>query len=277
MQTRLKDYYSPSDCRMLRRLFVRRIKELTKDGLPVHLLLSGGVDSVTILFALMEAGIPFQAHTFSFKDVPSSDLDTVKQIRQHLSYEQVYHEFPSDWEHLCDEVKASVALCRETYGRIREVKVETMLAYRMLRAELPQEPILVINGNQCVLMYTRNDALWIAKVGEYSPEVNDARRGKMKDAADEETVIFDNIVSPYIGGCVEDFLCRFTVSACHYPKPKAILYYAFEDYYKRCGCYRKPRPFQKASNEKALFNNIATSLGYKGALDLFKAVEQDER
>lgn len=277
MQTRLKDYYNRSDCRMLRKVFIRRMREIAAQGLPLHLLLSGGIDSVTPLYALLEAGIPFEADTFYFDRVPSSDLDMVQQIEQCFSYKQNYYCLPSTWEALRDDVAKAVALCKESYGRIREVKVETLLAFMLMKKQMPKEPFLVVSGMQVVLMYTKNDAMWIARIGEFDPEVEQARRGQFSNEPDECDLIFEHAVSPYYGGCVEDFLCHFTVSACHSPKPKAILYYAFEDYHRKANSYRKPRAFQKASNEKALFNKIAQSFQYKNALELFKAVDRNER
>lgn len=277
MQTRLKDYYSPADCRMLRRLFIRRMKEIQAEGRPIHLLLSGGIDSVTPLYALLEARIPFTAHTFYFDGVPSSDLQMVEQIAKYFPYDQRYIKLPSTWEALREDVKHAVDLCLREYGRIREVKVETLLALMLTKKQMPREPITVVSGMQIVLMYSRNDALFIAREGEFSPVVEDARRGKFHTEKDETEILFDHAVSPYNGGCVEDFLCHFTVSACHSPQPKAILYYAFEDYHRKANSYRRPRPFQKASNEKAMFNGIAASLGYKNALELFKAVNRNEQ
>lgn len=275
MPTRLKNYYTKADCRRLRKLFVKRMHELTDNGLPVYLLLSGGMDSVTILYALLEAKIPFKAYTFYFDGVPSSDKAMVEQIHKAIPFDLEYLKFPSEWDALKDEVINAVALCRMIYGRIREVKVETILAYSLLKKAMPAGRANVINGAQVALMYSTNDAMWISAVGEYSPEVDKARRGEFSEPL-EETYIFERVVSPYVGGCVEDFLCGFTVSACHWKKPKSILYYPFEDYHKRANSYRKPRPFQKASNEKALFNRIALERGYNNARELFKGVTEGE-
>lgn len=277
MQTRLKDYYSPADCRRLRRLFIQRMKEIQAEGRPIHLLLSGGIDSVTPLYAMLEAKIPFVAHTFYFKGMPSSDLKMVQQIAQCFHYDQRYIELPATWESLRDDVVEAVDLCLKEFGRIREVKVETLLAIMLAKRKMPSEPITVVSGMQVVLMYTRNDAMFIAREGEFSPVVEAARRGKFNKERSEPEILFDHAVSPYNGGCVEDFLCHFTVSACHRPQPKAILYYAFEDYHRKAASYRRPRPFHKACNEKALFNGIAVSLGYKNALELFKAVSRHEQ
>ena len=279
MQTRLKTYYTAADCRMLRRVFVRHMKELANKGLPLCLSLSGGMDSITILYALLEAKVPFTAYTFYFDNVPSSDLVTVQQLHKHLDFPQVYVKIPSKWEDLRNEVKESVNLCKTAYKRIRAVKVETILCYRALKQVQPQEPVLVIDGEQLAFLETKNDAIWISHVGEFSPEVDEARRGKFSDLADvrETDFIFENIAYPFLDDSITDYLCNFAISACNSPKPKAILYYAFEDYHKLCGSYRKPKSFQKACNAKGLFNKIAMQMGYKDALELFKAVDRDER
>lgn len=276
MPNRLKTYYTRSDCLMLRRLMVRHMQDIAAKGLPIRLLLSGGMDSLTILYALVEAKVPFKSYTFYFRGVQSSDLDTVKRVRSKIQFDCNFVEFPSDWETLKPDIAESIKICRSLYGRIREVKVETILAYMLLKRAIPDKKYQPVNGDEILFMYTKNDAMFIAEMGDTSPAVQEARAGKLVEQS-EETAIFDNIISPYTDKCaVERFLLGFSAGACNWKKPKSILYYAFEDYHLRCNSYRKPRPFQKASNEKAMFNRIAKEKGYRNALELFKGVEQGD-
>lgn len=277
MPNRLKTYYTRTDCKMLRSLFVKHMQSIANKGLPIRLLLSGGMDSLTILYALVEADVPFSSYTFYFKDIPSSDKDMVERVHSKVAFDCNFVEFPSDWPSLQEDVIESIKICRSLYNRIREVKVETILAYMLLKKAIPDSVYQPVNGDETLFMYNRNDALWLARVGDTSPQVQEARAGKFQDKA-EETAVFDNIISPYTDkGPVEKFLLGFSSGACNWRKPKSILYYAFEDYHTKCSSYRKPRPFQKASNEKAMFNRIAVDLGYKNALWLFKGVEQGDR
>ena len=97
---------------------------------------------------------------------------------------------------------------------------------------------------------------------------------KAEDEPDEFERIFNKRHthnSVYYGDTTE-FLLGFTMHACNRPQPKAIVANAFAEYHNMFNSYRSPKPFQKASNERSMFNLIAQNNGFSSALQMFNAL-----
>lgn len=276
----MKDKYTSKDCIELRRLLIENAKKnADADGKNV-LLLSGGMDSVTVLYALTEAGIKFKAYTFFFEGYPSVDAKSVEILQKKMGFEHEFIEIPSDWEKIKDDVVRAIHLCREIYGRIREVKVETIFAL-MYTDRILEDGGVVFTGDSgdTLVGYNRNTAIMAAKIGEEDPRILERRTPwqSWEEGSDNE---FDfilrkrHMVASVFSDRVKDFILGFTIKACNTPKPKAIYCRAFEDYHERYKSYRTPKAFQKASNEKAMFNLIARRIGHKDAIAMFRSIEK---
>lgn len=267
----MKNKYTKIDCENLRALLVNNAKQnADKTGNNI-LLLSGGMDSVTALYALLEAGIPFKAYTFYFKDFPSVDKIAVESLQQKIGFEHEFIEIPSKWESIKNDVLDAICVCKEIYGKVREVKVETIFALQYLDKCLCQGGVVFSGSTGDALVgYNRNTAIMAAKIGEDNPKMIDQRTLTPKE--NEFDVIFSKrhkSLSIFCGEA-EKFILGFSTKACNTPKPKAFLYHAFGDYHAKFKSYRQPKAFQKAGNEKAMFNMIAIQKGYKDALAMFR-------
>nr|DAW29949.1 MAG TPA: Asparagine synthase [Caudoviricetes sp.] len=272
----MKQSYSAEDCHKLRKLLINNAVH-NADSLGNNiLLLSGGMDSVTALYALMEAGIQFKAYTFYFRDFPSIDRKAVEILQGKIGFKHEFIEIPSDWESIKTEVSHAVRMCRVIYGRIREVKVETIFALQYLDKHLPSGGIVYSGSTGDALAgYNRNTAILASKIGEDNPRMiiertlgpSENEFYRIYAQRHKNISIFD--------GEAEKFILNFTTRACNTPKPKALYYYAFADYHRKYKSYRIPKAFQKAGNEKAMFNIIANRLGCKDAVTLFRNLDRE--
>lgn len=268
--------YTKDDCKKLRTLMTEEVRKIVRNGKPNYILLSGGLDSVTALYALMEAGASFKAVNFRFQGFPSSDKDAVERLQKQIGFDVEYIEVPSDWEHIKEDIRSAVEECYKMYGRVREVKVETIFTLEYVDKFLPDDCNVFTGANgDGILGYNRTMNIMAAHYGEESYRLIRCR--KAQDEPDEFDRIFNrrHTHQSVFYGDVEEFLLQFTMKACNRPQPKAIAANAFEDYHRKYNSYRSPRPFQKAGNEKAMFNEIARQNGYKGALQMFNAMHKE--
>lgn len=269
----MKNRYTEADCRHLADLFVHRVKELASNGEPNYLLLSGGMDSVTVLYALIKAGIPFKAFTFYFKGYPSVDQKAVELLQSKLGFEHEFIEIPSDWPTIEADVYKAIKACKEMYGRVREVKVETIFALQYMDRYLPSGGnIFTGSEGDALVGYNRQMAMQCSRIGDSHPDMLSDR--VLTEEYNEFRKVFNtnHIYAPVFEGPVTDFVLSFTMAACNSPRPKAIFYHAFAEYHRKYRSYRQPKSFQKAGNEKAMFNLIAQRKGFKNALAMFKSL-----
>ncbi len=275
-KSHMADRYTKEDCKKLRELMIDEVSKTISNGKPNYVLLSGGLDSVTALYALMETGADFQTVTFYFKDLPSSDKESVERLQRKIGFNANYIEIPNEWDAIKDNVKSAIEDCCRMYRKVREVKVQTIFALNFVDRFLPDDCNVITGANgDGILGYNKTMAIMAAHYGEESYRLIRCR--KAEDEPDEFERIFNrrHIHKSVYSGNVQDFLLQFTMRACNKPQPKSIVAYAFEDYHKKYQSYRTPRPFQKASNEKSMFNVIAYHEGYKGALQMFNAMHKE--
>lgn len=271
----MKNKYNYSDCQQLRKLLIYNAKNYADKNGENILLLSGGMDSVTALYALTEANINFKAYTFYFNDFTSVDKIAVARLQKAMGFRHEFIEIPNDWNTIKKDVMQAIEFCKLIYGKVREVKVETIFALRYVDKFLESGGVIFSGSTgDAVVGYNRNTAIMAAKIGEENPKMIEQRT--LAPSENE----FDRIFSErhksvsIFTGAVEKFILGFTTRACNSPKPKAFLYHAFSDYHNKYKSYRIPKAFQKAGNEKAMFNMIAIQNGYKDALAMFKAIQR---
>ena len=213
---------------------------------------------------------------FCFNDFPSIDKDAVERLQSKIGFDIEYIEIPSDWSVIKEDVRSAVEDCYKLYGRVREVKVETMFALTYISRFIPDNCNVFTGANgDGILGYNRTMNIMASHLGENSSRVIRCR--KAEDEPDEFEKIFNkrHTHKSVYSGDVQEFLLNFTMRACNRPQPKSIVAYAYEDYHKKYNSYRLPRPFQKAGNEKSMFNMIAYKEGYKGALQMFNAIHKE--
>lgn len=271
----MKDKYSKEDCQELRRILVKRAKDTCDNERQTCLLLSGGMDSVTALYSLLEAGVKFTAYTFYFKDWESSDLKAVQSLEKQIGFDIVYLPIANTYDELETDIKSGIKTCMDLYKKMREVKVETSLALENIERIMPNNcNVLAGDGGDPILGFNRQVGKTIYIHGIDSKFVRDMRIG---DRRSEFDVIFERR-HKYIhmfDGEVSDYILKFSPLACNARFPKSFLYYAFFEEHNKYHSYRKPNSFHKASNEKAMFNLMAMGRGYKNAYDMFKAIYRE--
>ena len=266
----MKNTFTGEDAKYLHDVMLKSLKEFADNGKVNYVLLSGGIDSACLLFAIMELGLPYKVINFKFPDRNSIDTNSVRQLEQKIHFPVSYIELEAD---NYEDIKEAVAICRKIYGLVRKVKVETIYALLQLRKHIPKD-VNIISGvsADAALCYHKKDAILISKVGEEADEVIKIRKGDK--SKDEFRYVFSewSYYTPFHEKEVGDAVCEYTSRALNAKFPKSALVYAFSDYFRKYKNARKPIGFHKASCEVQMFEDLAQKNGYDSALKWFNSL-----
>lgn len=267
----MKTVFGQPDAIRLRSAYVETVKQFVSNGKMNYIMLSGGVDSLCVLYSVMEIGAPFKAVNFRFIGLESSDRESVKRLQEKAGFDVLYLDLPIDD---IETLKEAVELCKTVYGKVRRVKVETIYAFLLVKKYIPADVNIIsgISGDGSVC-YHKKDAVLISKVGEQAEEVMKIRRGdKSKDEIRRVFQGYDYL-TPCHEKTVTDVLTDYTTKACNAKFPKSCFIYAFSDYFRKYKNYRNPIGFHKASHEADGFERLARENGFDNALKWFNRIQ----
>ena len=272
----MKNIILKEDVNSLRNAFLKSVNDFCINGKTNYLLYSGGIDSTCALFALTELGLPYKIINFKIKNVESIDTQSVITMQRKMGFGlQIIEVDPYDKDCLNEALR----LCKEIYGRIRRVKVETIFPMLQIRNCVPDDVnILSASWGDNALGYHRKDAILISKVGEDAPEVIRMRRGD-KNKDEIRRVFYKwSYVDPFQEKTFLDEVCKYTCKALNKKFPKSAYIYMFDEYFRKYKAMRKPIGYHKASKTVDVFENIARERGYSSALQMFNRIgKENER
>ena len=274
----MKTFYTKRDLAVIRHLFVEQAKRIAENGQPNYIMLSGGIDSLTALFAFTEAGVPYTAINFSVDGYESDDTRKCKLLQERGDFNIEYCTVSSDWDEMKSDVYRAVKMCRELYGRIRKVKCETIYAILQTQKHIPKGSNVISGwGGDGLCAWRKTEGMIISKLGEVDDLCIEMRKDQPE--SDEMRHIFSDGYKycNFFEGDIENFIVGFTTQACNKKKPKGILIYPLSDYYIKYKSYSKPKPFQKASGLDKMFEKVAKERGYESALHMFKEIDNGNK
>lgn len=262
--------YTREDCETFRMLCTGNAARIATDGRPVILMLSGGMDSLTILYAFIAADAKIECVNFDFEGITSEDTPSAQRVCESEGIPLKRLTIP---EPTWDDIRQSARDCLRYFDRVRRVKCESSYAFRYVAERLP-DTCIVLHGNNgdSLFGYHKSQAVEAARLGDAHPDVIKRRYGEQVKT--EFRLLGEKgqrtQVGFYFDKDICDFCMRFTANALNWKFPKSMMYYAFEDYHKKNGSYRKPRSYIKAGGEDSMFERKSKQLGYASALEMFK-------
>lgn len=274
----MKHFYTSKDALMLRQLINNGVLNFIQSGsneANTYLLLSGGIDSMTCLYALIDQKIKFKTVTFFFDGYASSDLCNVQKLQEKIGFDALYCKVPSDPDIIYDSIVESVRQCLTIYGRVRRVKCETIFALLNVIKYIDDPGSNIISGScgDNVIGYHKKTAIACAKYGDDSEIVLSLRNASNGVCEFNELFKHDYYYyDPFRDRLIDEYILQFTCKACNASFPKSFFVNAYKDYYELYKSFSKPMGFHKAGNEVVMFDNIAKQYGYKDALGLFNGI-----
>ncbi len=253
---------SASDVATAKRILLRRARLLIeKHGVP-DLMLSGGVDSATILFALLDLGVKPRCVTFGLGDTVSTDMAVAAAICAHFGVEHRIVGVPRNADALLDDVLWTLCAVRwELAPRIKKTIVQCVHPMRYCYPVTGDFVLFGLTGDQ----FFRTSAQEMR---------NDHRFGWAAMSHNRQSDCHQPEYSDYhimdVGRrlyhkTVEDFydfdawgawIQQFPTPETNRPLQKYPAVAAFEGYWKQGRWYRPNSPYQINSGLRAYHDTL---------------------
>lgn len=253
----------PSHIAELREIFEKRIEEIDPDK-KAALALSGGTDSVTILFSMLATGRRPRCYTFHVDGIESTDLLSSRSLAKHFGLELIEVTIPSDPDQIADDVRKYINECHV----IKKTIVQCMHPWLYLYPAMQERgDTLVINGLGGDDLYCNQRKINVA-LGKHGEAAVIQWR---KVWSDDINFSAANIKRWGWGGFgirnidfynhedIENWFLQFTIRALHKPMEKYPSVAAFSEFYKMGNFYRKHDSYQINSGLKKAHEQLLKS------------------
>ena len=217
------------------------------DDEPVALLFSGGTDSLSVLWTLLDLGAAVTCYTFRLRAVESNDVRASALACAHWS---VPHVIVTEGE---GDVAQDVARVVRIIGSARKTHVEVMYAYWHLLQAIKERHVWT--GLQADTLYGSNKSAAI-KHGKSSAEEFARYRRALLASPDQEGLAqartlaahFGKVLhAPYTDSAVRDWFLRLSWRELNQPKQKQPMVTAFLPEFRQVPIYRRDDNLQCGS------------------------------
>lgn len=253
----------------------RAVRSFAGDGEKVALLLSGGIDSVSVAFALEEESIPFKAYTFKMAGIQSEDFDRSRKLCSDRGWECEAIEISVDDTTL----KRDFLTLIRKFGCDSKIRIETSFPFLHVVPKISETIILSGVGADEYFGISKEEMIHY----RFPRETFDAYRrqslgsGTSTGLLPGGKAICESLgkvwAAPYLVPEVSEHFLRYGWEELNKPKFKQPIIDAFPEQFARYG-YQKRRNLQTESGTSSEFERLLrTSLNVKKRtriLDLVK-------
>lgn len=225
------------------------------------LLFSGGTDSLTILWTLLDKGIEVTCYTFRLKQVISRDSKAAKRAARHWGVKQILVAVPHQ---LAPELSVDVQHVTRLIQSPRKTHVEVMWGYWHLFKRVKEQ--VVFSGLQADTLYGSSKSMAI-KYSKASRQVFASARRKLLSNQGQEgyqqaykiAAHFNKeFYTPYTDSEIRDFMLRFTWSELNRPKQKMPAVLGFNKEFASIPIYRRNDNMQCGSGVREYMRQLLT-------------------
>ncbi len=235
----------------------------------VGLLLSGGLDSLSVLLACLDVGIKPTCYTFYLDGVESDDIKSCRKIADIFNLDLVEIKINFTSISLLHECKQLIQLnFGDSYYK-RHIK--TCVQTQVLMKEVPKyvkEKIILTALNADDLQYnTRHyGKMSVDKTPAGVRRLEEARREDCTDDRRGSYIYFKRMfeeygisfVDVYRDKDVMEYFFSKSYKECTSPKSKYLVYKSFKDEIDTHELYRTPSSFQVNSGTRERFEELLT-------------------
>lgn len=264
---------SAADVLEARRQLVARVARLDPSG-EANLMLSGGVDSATILFALLEAGRTPHCLTFQVGDRTSNDVRVASSMCQRFGLRHTIVRIAPDL--LRDDV--AQVLCMVDWTKVERVKktiVQCVHPFLYLcRAMTSDMAFTGIQGDSFFLTDRKSNVARHAHGEEYvwgwrrsyaaDPVYSDYHIGDVAQRVYGKTLV-DVYDWPWWAWWIQHYSTALTNT----PKTKWAAVRIFEDYWRKGAWFREPDRFQIGSGLRELHDTLLRGTRHRAVIAVY--------
>lgn len=254
---------------------IQQLKALPEDDIAIFL--SGGVDSQTLLFALLEAGKNITAYSFSRDDYLSKDYISAKDVAKIFDIKFISVMLPTD-EH---SIKRDLLILHNEYLCKTKIEYECFWPFMYVYPIIKEK--IVIGGFEGNWGCARDYAL------HYKPNIQLYRKDDWMRANRSQRIQHyiagDKFnIFPYFPYRAEEMFRLFyssTYEDCNKPKEKQVLIDAYPEYFSKIKI-NYPMGLQLGKNgiselfEERLLNSNWNIHNYKSVVGIYNSVNRGE-
>lgn len=239
---------------MIRQLLEDSIRKIPDDEVAVFL--SGGVDSMSIAFAVDSVGKKVSAYTFHLENKPSYDARKALEYADMFGWKSQLIVVPADYASL----KKQWINLAENYDCKKKTQYECTYPFLYVYPVVKESYILSGLGADSSYGLSKNAMIH----HRHSKESFDAFRRKAYEAkpggyyqqlmlAKQYNKVYH---TPYMEESVKEYLMQFTWDEINKPFQKAIVVNDFLDYFDKVGKWRKHTSLQLDAEIDVLFESL---------------------
>lgn len=215
----------------------------------VALLFSGGTDSLTCLFALMDLGIKPHLYSFHLQEVIHQDIMVSKRVAEHYNLRQTIVEIPRNKNQLIQDVKYLI----ETFDIFLKTNVQCTYPFLYVAKRLTEKN--VVTGLGADDLYGTAASVLI-KSKDNPIKFNEIRLKTLSNpdasAIRSITELFKrihgkNFIVPYRDPSVIKLMMNYNWKQLNEPKQKMLAVSAYAEHFKELPIYRKNANLQVGS------------------------------
>jgi len=276
----VKKKFDDQDAKKLREIYISRIEEIdpNKDS---ALALSGGTDSITVLFAMMETGRKPECYTFYMNGIVSRDLISSRHACEYFGLN--LHEVcvPSDVDSIYRDVKRVIPYCE----KVKKTIIQCMTPWLYIYPAMEQHTIITGMGGDDYFGTQRKVQVAYHNLGDegiidlrkyFGDDLNfsGANIERFARVYGKENIDF------YGSKEIEQFLLGFTFECMNKPVPKYPSIAAFMDYYRKEPFYRDQTDHSYQINSglrechERLLNSNYNRNGKKAIIGLYNEISR---
>lgn len=243
----------------LRELIKQHFQKEIQNMNDVALLFSGGTDSLTCLFSLLDMGIKPKLYSFHLEGVIHKDIEVSQKVAQYYyDLDHVIIEIKKDIDQLQKDVKYII----KTFNVTRKTNVQCTYPFLYVLPYIKEK--YVVSGLCADDLYGTAKSV-IIKCSKDKSKFDETRRkifnNPYSSAYQPIKELIENIhnkkfVTPYRSPEIIEYFMRFSWEELNKPKQKQIALDAFNDYFSKQKIYRKNSNFQVGSGIREWHNEL---------------------
>lgn len=233
-----KTHFSREDADKFRQICLDRIKEIDPDGTSA-LALSGGTDSITVLFSMLETGRKPHCYTFYMDGILSADLKSSRKLAKDFGFELTEICVPSDVDRMYRDIREVIPYCH----LVKKTIIQCMIPWKYIYARMDENHIITGIGGDDLFCTQRKVQVAFHDGGDKAAE-------KYRHCYSDDLDFSAGNIARYAGRfgkkntdfyntpAIFDYIGQFSLAAINKPVPKYASIKAFDDYYKKGAYYR---------------------------------------
>ncbi len=275
------DKFKSEDAKALREIYIERIEEIDPNRNSA-LALSGGTDSITALFAMIETGRKPECYTFYMDGIISKDLQASRHACKYFGLK--LHEIivPRDVDSMYNDVKRVLPYCEH----VKKTIVQCMIPWLYIYPAVEQDKIITGLGGDDYFATQRKTQVRYHQFGDEAIlngriyYGNDLRfsGANIERFAKHYGKQYSDF---YDSKKIEQFLLKYTYAAINKPYAKYASVVAFMDYYKAEPFYRDQTEHSYQTNSKLkdcqdmLLHSKYNTKGHKAIIGLYNQIARE--